>query len=846
LWVVDRLMGTHKLFAVWGRKMPKSKPSYGQDTQDSARSLVEKLFRCAKENRSEEFEIFKCQWFDNQKILDVETELRYLIQFLNEKSYKQLTPKQIKNEVARINYLLSNQLGNDFLRICHKPPQKGKKLQSFTLTLWSDTWEENKKRFDVSWKEARNRKQENSISKTKDFGSLLENIKKASQDTRKRLNPYYLERINRLDNDENNYIEAINRSVNSQKAKVIFIYAPAGYGKSVLLGEIYDKLVHEVGWIALTLSAYLSDKKLDSVDSFAKALGESIGNQEQSINEITIKLNSECGKGVLLIDTLDLILTQTFIPSLREVLIKLLNDGVTVVFTCREEEYNSLKSHHTNLRDCDIDDLRVKEFSDAEIRQATLTFIEIRKKQLEKNQGAKDKISDDFSKQIFEMTAGDCKPSDLKKIIQSPLLLGMLCNLFSVEGRVPENFTVSNLYDKYWLERIISCRENETEYDANLREKLCLLIAKSLFNIFQEDNKFQESIKKLDLQENWSRESTDTLNKLIGGNVLEWVKTDRSEIRFFHQTFLEYVVARWLELREARTVLEKLLHDLADEDWAYKRIFWYTIIRQLLTRESYERFEDIRQQLNINQLPAFNAVVFAAASRDNPDGLEHLLKLGLELDSPSHEETLRKAIASVPIQLANPAYDFIIKMMETGQIRSAVNAAKSASTMIAQWWDLLSPRIDETLNAIGKSETGRKSEILGCFLGELKELLSKNLDANIMQSLRCNYDLLGTANRSFLIQLHLSLKVPKEERIKLIKILVEKTISNNSDIEKDLLALTTRIFYDDPCLSESIDLMKETWLTTLISQIKNTKLNNKWNGIYNKALSDYITSNVAK
>jgi hypothetical protein len=832
-----------------GGKM--SNPSYGSDTQNITRLLIKSLFDCAKQCRAKEFGISRCEWFEKQKILVVETEIKYLISFVNEKITKGMIDeenkseadiKKIKNEINRINRWLNHHLGDSFLRICHKNPQQGKYLLSFTIKLWDDSWQKNEEEFNLLWKSKRDKiLNKSSVSSTKNFDLLSAAIKQASQEAREKLNPYYLQRISRLDNKENNYIDAIKRSIN-QNTKVILIYAPAGYGKSVLLGEIYDKLAHEVSWIALTLCAYFLEKKLDSTDSFSKALGESICYEEQPITEIAIKLNNCYGKGVLLVDTLDLILTQTFIPNLRSVLAELLKTGVTVVFTCREEEYNTLMFH--NLRGCYIDGHLVKGFSDEEIRIATSIFIESKEEEIKKSQASN---SYKFPEQILEMTAGDCKPSELKKIIENPLLLGMLCNLFFLEGRVPENFTVSRLYEKYWENKVVDYHASQPKSNVSLKQEICLLIAERLFDIFREYGKFQESINKFDVKKNWSDSDSDVLEKLVSDNVLEWAKTDKSKIRFFHQTFLEFMLARWLEQQSSRKILDSLLLDLKNEDWAYKHLFWYTIIRQLLTiEESDERFEDIRQRLNINQLPAFNALVFAAASRENFNGLKNLLELGLKLDSPSHQETLRKAIASVPIQLANPAYDFFIKMMQTGQKQSAVNAAKSASTMITQWWDLLSPRINKTLNVIGESNTGYQSEISGSFLGELKELLAENLDANILKILRSNYDVLGMTNHLFLIQLHLIPEVSKEERIELIKILLEKSISNNLEINKGLSDLVKYIFRDDPCLLEGENLSQENWLTMLISQINNQKMNRKWNSIYNQVLADCLIKDIVE
>lgn len=70
----------------------------------------------------------------------------------------------------------------------------------------------------------------------------------------------------------------------------------------------------------------------------------------------------------------------------------------------------------------------------------------------------------------------------LQEIVQNPLLLALLCDLFAELGNVPEDLTVSQLYETYWNWRIAKVRYNlRSGYLGKVKEKLCLQIAETLY-----------------------------------------------------------------------------------------------------------------------------------------------------------------------------------------------------------------------------------------------------------------------------------------------------------------------------------------------------------------------------
>ncbi|GAB4297355.1 MAG: hypothetical protein Fur0025_35330 [Oscillatoriaceae cyanobacterium] len=101
------------------------------------------------------------------------------------------------------------------------------------------------------------------------------------------------------------------------KQRVVPILGAAGYGKSTILGMIYDELRQQMaleGWIALVRC----DDLVQSADRLAEELGAKASDRPLTMIEIAQQLTAQRGRGVLLIDTLDIVLTKPLVPVFRQ------------------------------------------------------------------------------------------------------------------------------------------------------------------------------------------------------------------------------------------------------------------------------------------------------------------------------------------------------------------------------------------------------------------------------------------------------------------------------------------------------------------------------------------------
>lgn len=262
------------------------------------------------------------------------------------------------------------------------------------------------------------------------------------------------------------------------KRRVIPILGAAGYGKSTILGTIYDELsaetaAAETGWIALIRC----DDLIESAETFALEVGEKISGKRQSIAEVAKQLTAERGRGTIAIDTLDIVLTKPLVPVLRNLLQQLLETGTTVAFTCRDTDYsNFFEPYHESFagfRESVQDGCRITAFSEGEVREAAAKFVKRKGENLLVDGSA-------FADRIIALSTDSVS---LQEIVRNPLLLALLCDLFTELENVPEDLTVSQLYGEYWNWKVSTVRSNLQPQRVRIaKEKLCLKIAEIIYS----------------------------------------------------------------------------------------------------------------------------------------------------------------------------------------------------------------------------------------------------------------------------------------------------------------------------------------------------------------------------
>ncbi|NEQ44341.1 MAG: hypothetical protein F6K00_12605 [Leptolyngbya sp. SIOISBB] len=597
---------------------------------------------------------------------------------------------------------------------------------------------------------------------------------------REALTPRILERIPRQVVRQK-YLPAITRGGNGQD-RVVAIIGPAGYGKSTILGNVYDELVAvATPWVGLILCSSLSlstgylgfmsygmvaatfvspagagatgpsHHQQEMVDA---AIGQSLCGETRSVVQVAQALTATLGRGVLLIDTLDLVINRDFVITFGNLLRQLVAGGTTVVFTCRDYEYSDfLEPPHQRLPGLAqvLDRYAVPDFTTAEIRAAATAFFH--------------KLTPDepqrgiaFAENVLALSADN---RSLREILENPLLLALLCDLFGREGNVPPDLTVSKLYQRYWREKVVFSRIDQSHFAplALVKERVCLQIAEHFFA--RSHTRLQESFYQDELGVEHTAETIAALTDLLSEGVLTQLVSGK--LHFFHQTLLEYAIAYWLTRQSAAAARTEFFEHLKDPQTQGQRTHWLPILRQFLAIVEEADFEAGLQQLDLDNMGIFGAVAYAAVSRDLPDALRQLLPIALQMGE-THQQRLRQALAAAPRQLIETVWDVLLTLMTQAEHVTASNTVQMVGELLARWWRSLSDRLPDALTAVaarpvqshGQFPNGYddRPQLLGWLLQPCWPLIQAQPTGSVLTALRQQVSLLGHGSCAQLIDCH--------------------------------------------------------------------------------------------
>lgn len=631
---------------------------------------------------------------------------------------------------------------------------------------------------------------------------LFTQLQTSSHASREALTPRILQRIPRAAVREK-YLPAIQRGLTDNKIRVVGIVGPAGYGKSTILGDIYDQLTTQAEWgaqwVGLMLCANLMVPRELTPQTLAIALGQCTWGEPRSIIDLTRELTDQVGRGVLLIDTLDLVLKRPFVIALAPMLRALVSHQVNVVFTCRDREYQDLLEPTREKLSglvTNFDRHGVCGFTVPEIQQATTAFFRAT---------YPDRSGDAFAKEILHLSADN---RSLRAILENPLLLALLCDLFAAEGQVPDDLTVSKLYERYWYEKVTYYRP-ENSHDSRVaiaKETLCLRLVRTLFEL--SDQQLQEALYLDELPLEMSSPLDTAYSDLLSEGVLTYLTHRR--LRFFHQTLLEYALAYWLSRRSAQPQRQQLFEKLHQPD-AYT---WLPVLRQLLTivgtQDAYDR---LVAQLDLENLGIFTAVAYGAASRDQPDALTNLLPMALDLGE-LYQQRLRQAFAIAPRPLIEQTWDVLLTLLAEAEHITASNTAQLVGDLLERWWLSLWPRLADTLAAVARRSQGDKARLYGWLLSPCVPRLADTPQA--LDAVRQFSLLLGHGTCAAVVVCHTDSRVPTVNQCQLLRQLLQQPVLNYPDITDALVDLVTALLPQG--LTEPDFSLGRCWQTVLDSQ----------------------------
>jgi hypothetical protein len=363
-----------------------------------------------------------------------------------------------------------------------------------------------------------------------------------------------------------------------------------------------------------------------------------------------------------------------------------------------------------------------------------------------------------------------------------------LCDLFAEAGNVPEDLTVSRLYKTYWEQKIANVRGNlQPDYLGKIKEELCFKIAEVLYK--QSGERLRDFVYKSDL----SKDEFSAYTALESQGILKDLGGNR--VGFFHQTFLEYAIAQWLNNTESGDCAKTHLRENIRTNLADTTYYIWPIFRQLLTLIDLSEFYQIFDELDKSKILPFRVIAFAAVSRKEPESSSVLLRLIIIVNAKDYvfQEALLIAANSAPRWHSERVLEVVIKLLKIVGKELVNKAIETTTELLTRTNNNPSIKFERALEAIKNSDIQSlnqledKYHIWGVFIKNYSQYvkLKKNVvELDILFILKNYYCLFGSRARSVVIDFYLIPSVPDSAQREFLLKIIKEPSANNSFFER--------------------------------------------------------------
>lgn len=324
--------------------------------------------------------------------------------------------------------------------------------------------------------------------------------------------------------------------IEENKKGFAIIFGVAGGGKTNLFFNLATEF--------LTKNYAVLFIESDLLENFKKAKLE-----DKPFSDVLTSIKNEEGKKtLLLLDTLDLIAYNRGMRNLIEFLGDIRQcDEAIILGSVRLPEYENLKD---------------KVIIDKPFLLGPLSKDEV------------EELFKRYNKKV-ELT------QEILDLLSIPLYTHMFIEVYEKE-EVPDIVNFVQLYEKYWKKKVESLRDGALpdypQKDRDMVKKSKIKLAYSLASKMFQNRTFR--FNKTDfLRDVRDLENGDlAYNDLISEHILVEYKHSGNYIEFFHQTFFEYAVARYLIENQTDEQLKILIKGTNLEIPFYRGIFKYIAI----------------------------------------------------------------------------------------------------------------------------------------------------------------------------------------------------------------------------------------------------------------------------
>jgi hypothetical protein len=517
-----------------------------------------------------------------------------------------------------------------------------------------------------------------------------------------------------------------------------------GFGKSVLLGTLFDLSSAGPGAVTLVQCGDLGSENLPT-DFIAidAALGASVDplDQAPSLTKLVEQQGRRYGQVTVFLDTVDLILVEHTAGPIARLIHHLLDHGASVVMTCRGHEYRALLSE-TARRNTSfakrINEFDLPRLSEAEVVEWAGDFLG----------SLPDAPRADSRRFLQNLGDGLRKAGHLSEVCTIPLLLGLICSTFGPKGYVPEDLTRMALYEQYWNDRIARDRNHRITPAAQAQSRLCMTLGAELLR--RSTDHFVDRLSAAAVDDLSTLGAAD---RLRSEGVLLPAANGRN--RFFHQTFAEFVVARYLASEEAGSSLDNLVGRLTSGKGGH---LWPVVGLLLLNIADEDELAALLGRIPLVDPFGARAQLQATLARESGQALNEVCERILRHDRhlvPAMLDIL-KDVPQGHLGAAQTTVTRVIRVAGAGDLQLAASAGGQlvVRSPAPERGRYLSELITAIHHRRADVTSAQRFQMYEAALGPLA--VARETDALVRSTLRRHYSQIGPVGRSLAVKHHAS------------------------------------------------------------------------------------------
>ncbi len=543
------------------------------------------------------------------------------------------------------------------------------------------------------------------------------------------------------------------------RRQILALIGEGGIGKSVLLGQYLDRLSDSTDQavVLVTCGNVSPGAELADLESVDKVLGVSADptHGRHGLLRLLAEQQEAYGAVTLLVDTVDLVLSRERAVTIAVFLVEAL-DIADVIMTCRTHEFTSYLHPIPRLTG------RVTTFALPVLDEPEI--IDWAKWYLKFGEQTADR-----SIFIESLSGGISVSGSLRQVCSLPVRLALACVTFADRGHLPEDLSVTGLYQAYWDARVHA--HGTTKEDAALE------VARHVVN---DSGRIALRVPKKDVKDKSLRDGIDSL---VSEGVLHEFPADWE---FFHQTFAEFAHARWVL---CHGVESQAVSGLIARAVSGSGNLWPVLTSLLMQLRSFDDYMIVAKMVPMTSADAAQTQTLGALQRDETQALENVMTALAE-----RRDLLPVALAALgdaPAQHIQVALAGALNALQcaSGQVSPAIDALTRLVVREATNADLFQQVLQTVSGLIELAEDQRE----GYLERLVKPFTATRASDEKLAVLRMMYPELGPRGRRDAIRAHRLDGVPEKHLIAIARIATDYPCPPIDDGEQvDLLAALRR------------------------------------------------------